>query len=265
MPIGVAPFSVRHNVFNKNQVEEAYKKLQEIGFDGLEGGLGFRYNRCTLEEEVALLKKYNLRICDVKGDLSKPDEVMKMADALGAKYLWVDTLQGEMMRSIDGFKAFADQLNNLAKPFKAHGFKLIYHNHAQEFRNFAELDGKPAMEILLDETDPDGVCFLLDTFWCSAAGADPAYWLKRIKGRSGPIVHFKEYAIDDRSYDIGIEDIPFRFAEIGQGNINWPAVMEACKEIGIEWYCIEQDLCRGDIYGSLKISVDFMRNKLNIK
>jgi sugar phosphate isomerase/epimerase len=105
----------------------------------------------------------------------------------------------------------------------------------------------------------------LDTFWCSAAGADPAYWLRRLKGRTSPIVHFKEYAIDDRSYDTSIGGIPYRFAEVGQGNINWPAVMEACKEIGIEWYCIEQDFTRGSsIFDSLKMSVDFMRNELKI-
>jgi len=264
MPIGLAPYSVRHKVFNAAQVESTYKKLRGIGFDGLEGGLGFRFGHTTLEEDLALLKQYDLRICDCRVDLTNPDEAMKTAEAFGVKYLWVDTLPGDQMRTLDGFKAFAEHINNMAKPFKAAGFKLLYHNHAQEFRNFEALGGKPAMEILINETDPDGVCFILDTFWCSAAGADPAYWLRRLKGRTSPVVHFKEYAIDDRAYDTSIGGIPYRFAEIGQGNINWPAVMEACKEIGIEWYCIEQDFARGEIFDSLKMSVDFMRNELKI-
>ena len=265
MPIGLAPYSLRNNVFNAAQAEGAYKKLAEIGFDGLEGGLGFRFNRMTLEEDVALLKKYDLKIIDTRDDLSDPDAAMKTAEAFNTKYLWVDTLPRDMMRSVDGFRAFIDWVNNLAKPFKAAGFKLIYHNHAQEFRNFKQLGGKPAFEIMINETDPDGVCFLLDTFWCSAAGADPAYWLRRLKGRTSPIVHFKDYAIEDTSYNTEIGGIPYRFAEIGQGNINWPAVMDACKEIGIEWYCIEQDFSRGCIYEDLKTSVDFMRNELKIK
>ena len=168
------------------------------------------------------------------------------------------------MRSAEGFKAYAQWLNEKAKPFAAAGFKLSYHNHAQEFRNFAQLGGKPGMDILLEETDPAGVAFVLDVFWTSAAGADPVYWLKRIKGRNSPVVHYKEYAIDDRSYDTGIGNIPWRFAEVGQGNLNWEAITAACREIGIEWYCIEQDLHRGCAFESLKTSIDYMRNNLKI-
>jgi sugar phosphate isomerase/epimerase len=79
------------------------------------------------------------------------------------------------------------------------------------------------------------------------------------------IAHYKEYAIDDRSYDTGIGSIPYRFAEIGQGNINWKAVTAACRNIGVEWVCIEQDMTRGSAFDSLKISIDYMRNELGIR
>jgi sugar phosphate isomerase/epimerase len=168
-----------------------------------------------------------------------------------------------MMLTPDGFKAYAEQLNKLAKPFAEKGYKLSYHNHANEFRNFSALGGKTGFDIIIEETDPSGVCFVLDTFWVTAAGGDPVCWLKKLKGRTD-IVHFKDYAIDDRSSDTGIGSIPFRFAEVGQGNINWQAVTEVCREIGIKWYCIEQDFTRGDAFDSLKISMDYMRNTLKI-
>lgn len=263
MPIGLAPFTIRYNVFTQAHVEDAYRKLHEMGFDGLESGIG-RQRGLTPQEELALLAKYNLKVCDVYADMTKPDEAMKLAETYGTKYICTPTLPGEMMLSPDGFKAYAERLNELAKPFAAAGYKLTYHNHAQEFRNFSKLKGKTGFEILLEETDASGVFFVLDVFWASAAGADPVYWLKRLKGRTN-LVHFKDYSIDDRSPDVGIGNIPHRFAEIGQGNVNWRAVTEACREIGIEWYCIEQDFTRGDAFDSLKISIDFMRNELNIK
>jgi sugar phosphate isomerase/epimerase len=263
MPIGLAPYTIRYNVFNKAQVEIAYKKLHDLGFNGLESGVG-RNHGYSREEEMALLEKYDLRICDVYGDPTKPDEAMAFAEASGTKYICVSTLPGNMMMTADGFKAYAERLNEMAKPYASAGYKLSYHNHAQEFRNFAELGGKPGFEILLEETDPAGICFVLDVFWASAAGADPAYWLKKLKGRS-VLVHFKDYAIDDRNPNTEIGHIPFRFAEIGQGNINWHAVTEACREIGIEWYCIEQDHTRGCAFESLKTSIDFMRNELKIQ
>jgi len=262
MSIGLAPYTIRNNVFNEAQVKAVYGRLHDMGFDGLEGGIGPRYG-LSLDEDIALLSQYNLTVCDVYADPNKPDEAMKTAEAYGTKYICIPTLPGDMMLSVDGFKAYCEHLNNLAKPFAAAGFKLSYHNHAQEFRNFAALGGKPGMEILINETDPSGVCFVLDVFWTSAAGADPAYWLRRLKGRTD-LVHFKDYSIDDRSYDMEIGSIPWRFAEIGQGNINWQAVVEACREIGIEWYCIEQDFTRGCAFDSLKTSIDYMRNELGI-
>jgi sugar phosphate isomerase/epimerase len=263
MPIGLAPFTIRHHVFDRESGKAVYQKLRELGFDGLEGGLS-RSAGFAPEEEKAILAELGLKICDIWGDPSDPDGVMKRAESLGVKLICVGTMPENMMRSLEGFKAYIRWLNEKSKPFAQAGYKLSYHNHAQEFRNFAQLGGKPGYEIMIQETCPEGIVFCLDTFWASAAGADPAYWLRRIKGRNSNVVHFKEYAIDDRSYDTGIGSIPFRFAEIGQGNINWQAVVEACREIGIEWYCIEQDLHRGDAFDSLKTSIDFMRNELKI-
>ena len=263
MPIGLAPFTIRYNVFSKAQVESAYAKLSEMGIKGLENGVGARQGY-TVKEEQELLAKYGLKVLDVYADPAKPDDAMALAETFGTKYICVSTLPGNMMLNPDGFKVFAERLNEMAKPFAKAGYKLTYHNHAQEFRNFSALRAKTGYEILIDETDPEGVWFVLDTFWASAAGADPAFWLKKLKGRT-QLVHFKDYSIDDRSADTEIGNIPFRFAEIGQGNINWAAVMEACREVGIEWYCIEQDYTRGDAFDSLKVSVEYMTHVLGIK
>jgi sugar phosphate isomerase/epimerase len=46
-----------------------------------------------------------------------------------------------------------------------------------------------------------------------------------------------------------------RFAEIGEGNLNWPAIMEAARKGGVEWYLVEQDRSYDrDPFESLAIS-----------
>jgi sugar phosphate isomerase/epimerase len=30
-------------------------------------------------------------------------------------------------------------------------------------------------------------------------------------------------------------------AEVGEGNLNWGAILPACKAAGVEWYIVEQD------------------------
>ena len=44
-------------------------------------------------------------------------------------------------------------------------------------------------------------------------------------------------------------------AEVGEGNMNFPAILDACKEIGVEWYAVEQDICQRDPFESLAISL----------
>jgi sugar phosphate isomerase/epimerase len=257
MPIGVQGYTTRYRIYNAAQVEVEYKKISAMGYDGVESGLGGRV--MTPEEDLALLGKYGLKVADVYGDLTKPDEVLKRAELYGVKIVGVPSVPNEMLHSVEGFKVYAERINNMAKPFKGTGMKLQYHNHSQEFRNFPQLNGKSGMAILIEETDPDMVVFELDTFWMSAAGCDPVQWIKKVSGRI-PIIHFKDLAIDWKADDGGMGQVYRRFAEIGQGNINWPPIVEASVKAGVEWYVVEQDRTVLDEYECLKISVDYMRS-----
>ena len=44
------------------------------------------------------------------------------------------------------------------------------------------------------------------------------------------------------------------FAEVGAGNMNFPAILAACARAGVEWYAVEQDICAGDPFDSLALS-----------
>jgi sugar phosphate isomerase/epimerase len=48
-------------------------------------------------------------------------------------------------------------------------------------------------------------------------------------------------------------------AEIGEGNLDWPEILEACVEAGTEWYIVEQDTCQRDPFESLAISYRNLR------
>jgi sugar phosphate isomerase/epimerase len=255
MAIGVVGFTTRFRTFTPAQLEATYKKIADLGYTGPEGLFGGRAG-IPWKEDWKLVQKYGLKVADVHGDLDKPDEAKKKADALGVNILGIKSLPGEMMNSADGFKAYAEKINNWAKNFK--GYKLQYHNHAQEFRNFPSLNGKCGLQILIEETDPEVVCFQIDTFWSSAAGADPAQWILKVKNRI-PVVHYKDYAIDWKAPDNELGSITPRFAEVGQGNINWEAVTEACGQAGVQWYCVEQDRTALDEFESLKMSIAYMK------
>jgi sugar phosphate isomerase/epimerase len=42
--------------------------------------------------------------------------------------------------------------------------------------------------------------------------------------------------------------------EVGEGNLDWPAILDAAREAGTEWYLVEQDTCQRDPFESLAIS-----------
>lgn len=262
MPIGVVPWTLRHETFNLAQVREAYKNLKALGFDGIESPLGKSVG-LSVEEDIALLEEFGLTACGLYADVSKPEEAMEAAKRYGVNVLGLPAIPPNMMRRAAGFYAYAEELNRMAEPFRGTGIRLQYHNHSQEFRNFPEENGKTGYAILVENTDPELIAFELDVFWASAAGADPVEWIDRLKGRI-PVIHYKDHGIDPTSEIVGLGDVPRQFTEVGQGNINFKAITEASRRAGVEWYNIEQDQTKRPVFESLKLSIDYMRNVLGI-
>ena len=67
-----------------------------------------------------------------------------------------------------------------------------------------------------------------------------------------PCIHFK---------DLKIKDNTPKYAEIGQGNLEWDEIIEACEYANVEFALVEQDTCEGDPFDSLKISYDYLSKK----
>ena len=85
----------------------------------------------------------------------------------------------------------------------------------------------------------------IDTHWIVAGGGDPVMWIDKLRGRMD-LIHFKDFGIDASGNRV--------FKEIGEGNLNWPAILKACERNNIRWYIVEQDECEGDPFTSLEIS-----------
>jgi sugar phosphate isomerase/epimerase len=146
----------------------------------------------------------------------------------------------------DLWNRFADDFNQIAEKFKGSGIVLGYHNHSHELIKF---DGKTALQILLDRLEPS-IAFELDTYWITHGGGDPAAWIRRVENRI-PCVHLK-----DMGMCLPREQI---MMEVGEGNLNWPAILDACKSAGVDWYIVEQDTCYRDPFDSLETSLRNLR------
>ena len=135
----------------------------------------------------------------------------------------------------------------MGRKFAEAGLTFGYHNHNFEFQKFGN---RTALEIILEESDPKAVQLEIDVYWIQAGGADPAAWIKKANGRID-LIHVKDMAIEGREQ---------RFAEVGEGNMNWEAILEAGRESGTRWYIVEQDRCYDrDPFDSLKISFNNLK------
>lgn len=145
----------------------------------------------------------------------------------------------------EGYEAFIREMSEPARKLRDAGLQFVYHNHKLEFEKYG---GRTAMDLLLAETDPLDFHFELDTYWAQAGGADPAAWIRKLDGRM-KVVHLKDMAIyEDEQH----------FAELGEGNMNWDAILDACRAVGMEWYIVEQDVCRRDPFESLAVSWKYL-------
>ncbi|MFN3389627.1 MAG: sugar phosphate isomerase/epimerase family protein, partial [Allosphingosinicella sp.] len=117
----------------------------------------------------------------------------------------------------------------------AAGMRVFIHTHGNEF---APVGGTTPLERMSEASDS---CFDIeaDIFWVKWAGEDPAAFIRRYGSRVTSL-HLK---------DIGAAGLgkpqdklpPESFTILGQGSVDWPAVMAASRAAGVRHYIIEDE------------------------
>jgi sugar phosphate isomerase/epimerase len=127
-------------------------------------------------------------------------------------------------------------INSIPLDINELGYHFLYHNHAEEFSKCQ--DGRTLLEKIADDFPQIG--FVLDTYWIQAAGGDPAWWIrnKQFAGRV-KCVHLKDMAYDSARKGV-------KMAPVYEGNINFDAVLDACRDAGTQHLLVEQDDCCGE-------------------
>ncbi|MDA0746274.1 MAG: sugar phosphate isomerase/epimerase, partial [bacterium] len=208
------------------------------------------------EELKKLAEGEGLEICATHTSYDRMrDETQAVIDEhllWGCKYPAIGGLpQVYREGGADGFTRFAQEASEVARKLAAAGLAFGYHNHSFELERFGDRTG---LQILMEESDPDVFQMEIDTYWIQHGGGDPAAWIRKSKHRAD-LVHVKDMAMRGREQ---------LYAEVGEGNLNWPAILDACNEAGTRWYIVEQDTCQRDPFESLGISLKNLQ-KMGLK
>ncbi|NMB46858.1 MAG: sugar phosphate isomerase/epimerase [Firmicutes bacterium] len=240
--IAATLYTVREFTQTPAELSKTLHKVKSIGYDAVQlsalGPIDPNELKKMLDDEGLTVAATHTPYNRLRDETQK---VIEEHQLLGCKYVAIGSIPSEY-RNEEGYYRFAKEASQVAAKLREGGLVFGYHNHSFELEKFG---GRTALEILYSESDPELFTSEIDTYWIQAGGGDPALWIRNLKGRA-PIVHFKDMAVR------GWEPI---FAEVGEGNLNWPAILDACKEAGVEWYIVEQDVCQRDPFESLAISL----------
>jgi len=214
--------------------------------------LGYHAVQCSALGPIApaelahLLKEQGLACCATHVSRermeSETQAVIQEHHLYDCRYTAVGGYFPEGKTTAKTWSQFAAKYNSLAAKFTGSGVAIGYHNHSHELARYGRTT---ALEILLEKLDRS-VWMEIDTYWIAHGGGDPVQWIKRVAGRM-PCVHLKDMAISPRREQF--------MAEVGEGNLNWPDILAACRSAGVEWYIVEQDTCYRDPFQSLAISL----------
>ncbi|ADB63444.1 Xylose isomerase domain protein TIM barrel (plasmid) [Haloterrigena turkmenica DSM 5511] len=224
-----------------DQLPAVIERVGETGFEGVEfAGL----SDADVESVDAALDRSGLGVAGAHIGLDKieanADGIAETYRALGCETVAVPWLDPERFASETAVEETAERVSNAAAALAEHGLELHYHNHDQEF---TELDGRPALEYLLEATDDVGL--QLDLGWVGAAGYEPFSFLEAHAERID-LVHLKDY-----------DAAAGETVEVGEGDLDVDATVELVKELEVDWLVYEAEDRPGS-YGTLDHAADIV-------
>ena len=240
-------YTLREFTKTPEALAESLRKVKKIGYDAVQiSGI------CEIEysDLKIILDDAGLVCCATHIPYQRMrDETEKVIEEhliIDCTYPAIGSLPKEYWNE-EGYYRFAREASEVGKRLAESGLWFGYHNHSFELERYGSRTG---LQILLEESDPKYFTAEIDTYWIAHGGGDPAAWIEKCSGRI-PLVHLK---------DMTVRDMKPIMAEVGEGNLNWPNILNACKNAGVEWYIVEQDDCERDPFESLAISLRNIKN-----
>ena len=251
--IGVQLYTVRSVLPRKPAA--TLKAIQAIGYREIEATYS-GLDRLWPSIRATQMQAVSVHLDNTMMNAGKEDELARAIDQAkkwGFAYAVFPYLPPAERGGLDKIRALTDKLNRAGEKCRDAGLGFCYHNHAFEFE---PMEGTTGFQVMVDRLDKNLCGFEMDCFWVSAAGHDPAALLQQLSGRV-PLLHLKDKAAGTPV--MFKESLPpSTFKEVGNGVIDWPAVLRAAATSGVHHYFVEQDQTPGDPVESLRQSFAYL-------
>ena len=249
MKIGAQLFTLRDFAKTAEERNDTLKKVADIGYKYVQvSGFG-DYDPAEIK---ASCDQYGLSIelthYNFDKILNETQATIEAHKIMGCNRIGIGSMPKDYRETgLEGVRQFLKDIEKPATMMRENGMQFEYHNHGFEFEKYED---KSLFDVLVYEGKPELLKFILDTYWVQYGGKNPEKKIRELKGRID-VCHFKDMKMREQEQ---------RFAAIGDGNLDWDAIIKACEETGIEFAMIEQDKTYDESpFDELKRSYDFLK------
>ena len=246
--IGAQFYTIRDFCQTLEDFDSSCKRVSEMGYKLIQlSGVG----NFEAKDIKNILDKYGLGVvCTHRPAQNYIDNLegeIEFHKTIGTKICGIGAIPAFNVKK-ETIDKFTEDFKTVVEELKKHGLVFGYHNHALEFE---KVDGKYVLDNIIEKIDNDNFKFILDVHWVARAGINPAKFIKKYSDKIA-CVHFKDFKI--------VENEPL-FAKVGEGNLDWDEIIDACENSDAEFALVEQDTCDCDPFDCLKASYDFLSKK----
>jgi sugar phosphate isomerase/epimerase len=169
----------------------------------------------------------------------------QLADAaiLGHQYIILASLPGND-RTLEGYKRWADRLNEVGRRSLTHGVWIGFHDEAYDF---TPIGGVVPYDVIVERTDPAVVRLQLDTGNMAMGGRDPFEYLKRLGSRYW-LFHIKDVPALGAPND----------TELGKGMIDFKRLLANIDHIDDKLLYVEQETYPGAPLDSARRDYEYL-------
>ena len=249
------PVGYSHISWPSEELLRAFETISALGYQGVQllGYVQEAYaggKTTELKENLQKLKLDVAALSCVKVKL-RPDSPEMFTAQFRTYAGFLHDLGGEIMQLTDGgeprtpysaseIKSMGARMNELGKMARDADLTVGYHPHVKTIGETREGLGR-----VLDATDPRYVGLIADVAHLTLGGSDPAEVIRTYRERL-VLLHLKDVRKD--ALDLARQDpgaaakLKARFCEIGQGVVNFPAVIASLRESSFRgWAIVELD------------------------
>jgi sugar phosphate isomerase/epimerase len=220
--------------------------LAKMGYKQFESYSSDPFWGMSAEESQQFLNKIGVKMISTHMGLNGITEsLVEKAAKVGLEYIICPSIGPQ--KDLDAWKQKASEFNKKGELCKKFGLQFGYHNHSY---SFAFLNGLKGQKILIENTDPNLVCFELDMCWSEAAGENTIEHLKQY-GNRYELCHVKQLIVKDPKP---------KQTDLADGIIDYSKLLGAASDNGVKYFFVEQEEYPKDSLTSMKNNANFLKN-----